>query len=167
MALQHRFSSNMIASLLIAALAGSSAECAELVTWSDVPKKIGHGKLRSDGHEDRDYRIATKSGTTYVGHQLIFRPTGVSLGPPGPFIPREQITEVRIHRDRQLSDALVAPGGAVLNPICSGGGYCFPGWPIVFLVPLAIGVTVVVSPFVLPIEGVKRLLPDRVVKVQP
>jgi hypothetical protein len=30
-----------------------------------------------------------------------------------------------------------------------------------------LGVTAVAAPFVLPIEGVKRLLPDKVIKVAP
>jgi hypothetical protein len=84
-------------------------------------------------------------------------------------IPREQVAEIRIHRDAKLSDALMKPGGMVFDPLCGGGdGFCLLIGPFVLLlIPVAIGITAAAAPFVLPIEGVKRLLPDRVIKVTP
>jgi hypothetical protein len=103
-----------------------------------------------------------------IGHKLFFPPSDVSLSDLGPIIPREQVKEIRIHRDGRLSDALVTPGGAVLDSLCSSDSYCFPVSPfLLLLIPVALGATAVAAPFVLPIEGIKRLLPDRVVTVAP
>jgi len=147
----------------------STAWAADPVPWADLVKTIGHGKMRSDGREDREYRVVTKAGSGYVGHQIYIGPNGLSFAPSGAIIPREQVAEIRIHRDARLSDALLSPGGKVFDSLCSGGdSYCFLVSPIVFLlIPAAIGITAAAAPFVLPIEGVKRLLPDRVIKVTP
>jgi hypothetical protein len=159
-----------IASLLIPAiLSMSAAQAADAVQWTDLPKTIGHGKMRSDNREDRDYRVVTKAGVTHSGHQLFFSSRAVSLMPSGASVPREQVAEIRIHRDARLSDALVAPGGKVLDSdLCGGGGgYCFPMIDplLLLLIPVAAGAIALTAPFILPIEGIKRLLPDRVIKV--
>jgi hypothetical protein len=159
-----------IASLLIPAiLSMSAAQAADAVQWTDLPKTIGHGKMRSDDREDRDYRVVTKAGVTYSGHKLFFGPRAVSLMPSGASVTREQVAEIRIHRDARLHDALVAPGGKILYSVCGGYyDYCIPA--IVFapvLLPVALGATAAAAPFILPIEGIKRLLPDRVIKVAP
>jgi hypothetical protein len=160
-----RFASRSIAVLLSL----STAWAADPVPWADLAKTIGHGTMRSDNREDREYRVVTKAGISYVGHQIYIGPQGVSLVPSGPMIPREQVTEIRIHRDARLSDALLSPGGKVFDSLCSGDdSYCFLVSPIVFLlIPAAIGITAAAAPFVLPIEGIKRLLPDRVIEVTP
>jgi hypothetical protein len=161
---------NYIASLLVPAILSlSTAGAADPVPWADLAKTVGHGKMRSDEREDREYRVATKAGISYVGHQIFIGPNGVSFAPSGPMIPREQVAEIRIHRDALLWDALKRPGGAVFDPLCGGGGgYCFLVGPFVLLlIPVAIGITAAAAPFVLPIEGIKRLLPDRVIKVTP
>jgi hypothetical protein len=162
---------NCIASLLVPAILSlSTASAADPVPWADLAKTVGHGKMRSDGREDREYRVVTTAGISYVGHQIYIGPNGVSFAPSGPLIPREQVAEIRIHRDVKLSDALKKPGGMVFDPLCSGrdGGLCLLIGPFVLLlIPVAIGITAAAAPFVLSIEGVKRLLPDRVIKVTP
>jgi len=45
---------------------------AESVQWSDLPQKIGHGKMRSDGREDREYRVVTEEGAIHKGYALFF-----------------------------------------------------------------------------------------------
>jgi hypothetical protein len=157
--------SRIIAGVLVPAILSlSSAQAAEAVQWVDLPKKIGRGKTRLDSREDRQYRIVTKDGQTHGGGQLIFRSNDVSFTESGPSIPREQVKEIRIHRDRLISDALFAPASAV-----SQGSEAFFSNPVgIFLfIPVMLGVTAVAAPFVLPIEGVKRLLPDKVIKVAP
>jgi hypothetical protein len=160
---------NCITSLLVPAILSlSTASAADPVLWTELAKTVGHGKMRSDGREDREYRVVTRAGIGYVGHQIYVGPHAVSLGPAGPVVPREQVAEIRIHRDALLWDSLTTPGGKVFDPICSGGDFCFLVSPIVFLlIPVAIGITAAAAPFVLPIEGLKRLLPDRVIKVTP
>jgi hypothetical protein len=162
-----RFAARSITGLLLPTmLFMSTAQAADTVQWADLAKTIGHGKTRSDNREDREYRVVTKAGAIYVGQGLSFSPVAVSVNPLGLSIPREQVAEIRIHRDRRLTDALVAPGGKVMDSICGGDlQYCF----VLFLplIPVAIGAMALAAPLILPIEGVKRLLPDRVVKVAP
>src|SRR5271156_38997 len=63
-----QFTSRIVAGLLSL----SMAQAADAVRWNDLPNKIGHGKMRSDDREDRQYRIITKDGLTHVGYALIF-----------------------------------------------------------------------------------------------
>lgn len=145
----------------------STAQAADAVQWTDLPKKIGHGKMRPDNREDRQYRVLTKDGRSYVGYKLFFSPRDVSLSDSGPVIPREQVREIRIHRDRRFRDALVAPASAIVDSVCSGEEYCLVSPLVLLLIPLTLGATAVAAPFLLPIEGIKRLLPDTVVTVAP
>jgi hypothetical protein len=153
--------------LVPAMLFMSTAQGADTVQWADLGKTIGHGKMRSDNREDREYRVVTKAGAIYVGQGLSFNPVAVSVDRLGPSIPREDVAEIRIHRDGLLSDALVLHGGRLLDSTCGRGGYCLPSPILFFIMPLALGATALAASFILPIEGVKRLLPDRVVKVAP
>ena len=163
-----RFAVRNIAGLLVPAmLFTSTAQAADTVQWADLAKTIGHGKMRSDNREDREYRVVSKAGAIYVGQGLSFSPVAVSVNPFGLSIPREQVAEIRIHRDGLLSDALVLHGGRLLDPTCGRGGYCLPSPILFFIMPVALGATAVAASVILPIEGVRRLLPDRVVKVAP
>lgn len=167
---RRRFASPRIASLLVPAiLSMSAAQAADAVQWADLPKTIGHGRMRSDNREDRAYRVVTKADLIYSSHELIFSPHAVAVSRTGPSISREEVAEIRIHRDTRLSDALVAPGRKVLHSVCRGDyDYCVPVllfFPV--LLPVALGASAVAAPFILPVEGVKRLLPDRVIKVAP
>lgn len=160
------------ATLLVPAILSlSMAQAAQPVQWNDLPKKIGRGKMRSDEREDRQYRVVTKDGRIHAGYALTFSPIDVTVLPSGPTIPREQVTEIRIHRDGRLSDALIAPAGKVFDSLykCTSEDYgcLFVGPWMLPLIPLATGVTAAATPIVLPIEGIKRLLPDKVIKVAP
>jgi hypothetical protein len=157
------------AALLVPAMLSlSMAQAAQPVPWDDLPKNIGRGKMRSDGREDRQYRVVTKDGLVHAGYALTFSPVGVKVSPLEPSIPREQVREIRIHRDQLLSDALKAPAARVFDPLCHSEVSCFILGPFVLpLIPVAIGITAGAAPIVLPIEGIKRLLPDKVIKVAP
>jgi hypothetical protein len=163
-----------MASVLVPAMLSlSTAQAADAVQWIDLPKKIGKGKMRTDGREDRQYRVVTKDGQIYAGYRLLFGPASVRLSDSGPQIPREKVTEIQIHRDGRLRDALFAPGGEamalILKPVCGGDlDYCLPLLLFVpLLAPVALGVSAAAAPIVLPIQGIKRLLPDKVIKVAP
>jgi len=165
-----RSASKLIAlSLVTSVLSFSTAQAAEAVQWSDLQKKIGRGKIRSDKREDRQYRVVTKDGLIHVGHRLIFSPTGVRLTDPGPAIPREQVVEIRIHRDGRLKDALLAPGAVLFSGVDSDKPLCIISTILLapVLAPVALGVTAAAAPVVLPVEGIRRLLPDKVVRVAP
>jgi hypothetical protein len=153
--------SRIVAGFLVLSL--SMAQAAESVQWNDLPKKIGRAKMRSDGRENRQYRVVTREGVIHAGYELIFSPSGVKICPSGPLIPREQVTEIRIHRDGRFSDALWAPGGAIAKGLCQGDdfGFCF-----VLGLPIDLGLSLAAAPITLPIEGIKHLLSDKVIKVQ-
>jgi hypothetical protein len=155
-------------SLVLALLSFSSAQAAEAARWVDLPKKIGRGKMRWDHREDRQYRVVTKDGQTHVGRKLIFSPTDVRLWESGASIPREQVVEIRMHRDALLSDALLAPARALFSGSGGGGGYDwgFDPWQLQLL-PVALAVVAAAAPLVLPVEAVKRRLPDKVIRVAP
>ena len=154
---------------LLLTLSCAMAQAGEDVKWSDLPQRIGHGKMRSDGREDRQYRVITKTGQTYNGNQLTFWPESVVVGSNPAAIPREQVAEIRIRRDKRLTDALMAPASAI---VCGISGPCDGEWifhPLEMLTAITIGpvVWVATAPVVLPIEGIRRLLPDKVFKVAP
>jgi hypothetical protein len=154
------------ATLLVPAMLSlSTAHAAEPVQWNDLPQKLGRGKMRSDGREDRQYRVVTKDGVIHTGYALAFSARDVKVSPSEPAIPREQVTEIRIHRRHgPVSDALMAPAGKIFDNDDVGVFFS----PLVLLfIPVAIGITAVTAPIVLPIEGIKRLLPDKVIKVAP
>lgn len=157
-----RCTSKIIAGLLVPfTVFATTAVAGDAVSWNDLPKKIGHGKMRTDNREDRQYRVVTKDGLTHVGYQLLFSPTDVKLADSGPSISREDVVEIRIHRDQILMDALFAPAAVVLPDSVDD--------PLEFILrlPVAMGAVAVSAPVVLPIQGVKRLLPDKVVRVAP
>ena len=166
-----RFPCRNIALLLVLALLYlPSAQAAEGVPWADLPKKIGRGKMRLDGREDRLYRVVTKDGLTHVGRPLIFSPKGVTLGESGSIIPREQVVEIRIHRDRLLFDALAAPGNALFSGALGKDEYGLFSWRVLLLpvlIPLTLGVNVAAAPVSVSVEAIKRRLPDKVVRVAP
>jgi hypothetical protein len=157
--------SRIVASLLVLSL--SMAQAAESVQWNDLPKKIGHGRMRSDGRENRQYRVVTREGVIHAGYELIFSPIGVKISPSGPLIPREQVMEIRIHRDGRFSDALWAPGGVIVNGLCGNDdlGFCFLDPFVLLSLPVDFGLSLAAAPITLPIEGIKHLWPDKVVKV--
>jgi hypothetical protein len=157
----------LVAALLVPAMLSlSMAQAAQPVQWNDLRKKIGWGKIRSDGRVDRQYRVVTKDGLIHTGYELTFSPIDVTVSPSGSSIPREQVTEIRVHRNGRLADALLAPGGKVFDPLCHSDVLCSLASPFVLpLMPVAIGITVGAAPIVLSIEGIKRLLPDKVIKV--
>lgn len=158
------FASRITAGFLVPAILSMPlAQAAEGVAWTDLPKQIGKGKLRSDGREDRDYHVVTKAGVTYSGHQLLFGPDEVRLNEAGPAIPREQVTEIRYRSNERVSDALVAPAGAFV----SGDPSIVFGPLGLIVMPILAGVTAAAAPVVLSVQGVKWLLPDTVVKVAP
>ena len=152
----------IIAGFLIpAALFVPTVRGEETVAWADLPKRLGN-------HENRQCRVVTKDGAAHVGDQLAFGPTDVKLYPSGLSIPREAVKEVRLHRYGPLGDAIRRPGGVVLQMDC--GGFPCSLTAVLLLpltIPVALGVTAAAAPVVLPIEGVKRLLPDKVIKVAP
>jgi hypothetical protein len=157
-------------SLVLALLSLSSVQATESVRWTDLPKKIGRGKVRSDGRGDRQYRVITKDGLTHVGYKLMFGPNDVRLTDSGPSIPREKVVEIRIHRDGRLSDALRAPGGAVASGLIGRDEAWYITWKALLLpvlVPVALGVDAAAAPVVIPVHAIKRRLPDKVIRVAP
>jgi hypothetical protein len=164
---KQRFVSRTIAGLLLPAMLSlSTVQAADAVQWNDLPKKIG-GKMRTDNPDRHQYWVVTKDGQMYAGSALFFGPRSVGFTESGPAILREQVTEIRIHRYGSLLEALFRPAASITEG--GGGGEYGFGDPfdLLLLVFAGLTITAVAAPIVLPIEGVKRLLPDRVIKVAP
>jgi hypothetical protein len=128
------FTLKAIAGLLVpVTLSCSIAQAAETVPWNDLPEKIGKGKMRTDGREDRQYRVVTTAGVTHSGYNLAFTPGDVKVTPPDVTIPREQVKEIRIARDPRLRDALFTPGvvagGVAVLALGSEPGIAAPATP--------------------------------------
>jgi hypothetical protein len=89
-----------------------------------------------------------------VVRALTLNSSDVKVAPSGSPILREQVMEIRIHRDRRLSDALLAPGGKILYPLCGNSEWCFPNpFMLLTLIPVALVSTVAAAPIVVPIAG--------------
>ena len=116
--------------------------------------------MRTDNREDREYHVVTKNGQIHTGYTLLLSPTDVRLADAGASISREDVVEIRIHRDALLVDALFAPTVVVYHGVDDLGAF-------VLLIPVALAVVAVSAPVVLPIQGFKRLLPDKVIRVAP
>lgn len=163
--------SRLIALLLVLMLLSlSSTRAAESVRWTDLPKKIGRGKMRADGREGRQYRVVTKDGLSHVGYKLMFGPNNVRLTDSGPSIPREQVAEIRIHRDGRLADALRAPGSALASGLIGSDEAWLVSWKVLLLpvlIPVALGADAAAVPVVIPIHAIQRHLPDKVIRVAP
>jgi len=164
-----RLASRIAVGLLVPAmLSVPTAQAAEAVAWDELPKK-----LELDGTHSkrpyRRYRVLTTDGKTHVDHGLVFTPTDVKLMYTGSSIPREQVKEIRISRHGRFGEAFFAPARALLNRIGDDD------WALLLLVspfsfiliPVSLGVTAAAAPIVLPIEGIKRLLPEKVIQVAP
>jgi len=149
---------NLATFVFPAALSIAIAQAAEPVQWTNLPAKVGGGAVK-----DRQYRVVTKTGQTYTSHELVFRPDAVNVG--GHSIRREQVAEIRLHRDRRLSEALLAPANAMMDHTfgkCTDDS-CLP--LLVVAIPVWLAAIPATAPVVLPIEGIKRLVPDKVIKV--
>jgi hypothetical protein len=152
--------SKIIAGVLPVILSLATLRAAETVAWPDLPWRIGD--------KERGYSVITKSGAIFRGRTLLFTSTDVRLTQSGPAIPREQVVEIRIDRHEPWKDALLAPAYEVIgrtpfilfffvdNPVVN-----ILGW-----IPTA-GVIAATAPAVAATEGVRRLLPPKVIKVTP
>jgi hypothetical protein len=140
--------------LLPAIFSVSTLQAAEMIAWSDLPREVGS--------QDREYSVVTRAGDTFRGRSLVFSPLGVRVTESGPWIPRGQVTEVRIPRYRLWKDALSAPAGIL------AGAAIFPNAAALAIVAIPmVGITAASAPVVVVVEGVKRLLPAKVIKVAP
>ena len=86
----------------------------------------------------------------------------------GLVVPRERVVEIRVRRHGSLTNAFLAPAEAV-TPF-RGGADGSDVMVLIFspvLLPLWLTATAAAAPIVLPVEGVKRLLQDRVIQVAP
>jgi len=155
--------------LVPAILSLSAAHAANTILWDDVPKKLGHGKMRSDGREDRQYLVVTKDGQAHVGYKLIFRANEITLGDGGQSYSRDQVKEIHIRHDGRWSDALLAPASAPFRNDQTGIGAAI--WlctPLALIgVPVLLGITAAAAPIVLSIHVIKKTLPDRVIQIAP
>jgi len=139
--------------LLPAILSMSTAQAAQLVAWKDLRAKVG-----TDIHHE--YRVITKTGARFGPGNIEITAEGINLS-TGDTVPRAQVAEIRIHHVKKWSDAMAAPGVAMVES--SGENIELA----VFLLPVLIITTIAAVPVTLSVEGIRRLLPDKVIKVAP
>jgi len=142
---QARFPSRFVAlSMVPVLLSLSTAQAAKPIQWKDLGKKIGHGRLGTDGREDREYRVMTKDGAMHADRRLHVFSTGIQLGEAGPMVSRDQVVEIRIHHHRPGLDILLAPAEALFSGVGEGDGSGYDFGPVdpwlLMLVPVALGV---------------------------
>lgn len=153
----------IVAPLMASMLLLSSVVEAADVRWEDLPKKLGRSKVRSDGRGDPVYRVVTKDGGIAVGYELILSPDGIQLASSRSRIPREDVTEIQIHRDGILLDALLAPNNKLFGE--EHLLLLFNPWSLALL-PVFTGTFCLSALVVLPVQAVKRLLPDKVIRMK-
>jgi hypothetical protein len=144
----------LIALVLTPILAISSAQAADAVRWVDLPKKIGTGKAR-------EYTVTTRDGNTKKGTTLAITPTGIQLGDSSPIISREEVAQVRVHHHQHILDAAGAPTESAFAD--SGEGWLIS--PV--MIPFMCVVYAATAPPAMAVEAVRRMLPDKVIKVAP
>lgn len=147
--------------LLPAVLLTSPVHAADTVPLFALSTKIGHGKLGNQGQEDREYTLITKAGTTYRSRGLTVGRDTVELS-PGLKIPLGDVAEIKIKHRLEWQSAIEAPASAIV-----GEAYIFPTPVGLVLVPVLLAVTAVGAPVTIAMEGIKRLLPAKVITVQP
>jgi hypothetical protein len=152
-----------------AILLTSSARAAEVVSWDDLPEKIGHGKrvYTLDGmvmgysREDRSYTIVTTSGKKFRLRSMGIYREGVRGD--GQDIPGDRIVEIRIHHTGRFTDPLTQSFDGLLKAylLFSHVGLAVP--EVVIPTGIAYGLATPVP--LIAIEGIRRLLPAKVIKV--
>ena len=145
----------LVALVLAPILAISSAQAADAVRWEDLPKKIGTGNAR-------EYTIVTKDGNTQKGLALDFSPKGVRLNLAAPVIPWDEVAEIRVHHHQRMSDAAAAPAARVFRDVQESWLLFF--WALFPALVVTYGAT---APPAIAVEAVRRMLPDKVIKVAP
>ena len=143
----------LVAVLVAPILAISTAQAAEAVRWDDLPKKMGDRKAHK-------YTIVTKEGARQKARQLLFSAKGVKFG--GTEIPREEVAEIRIHHHLAMGEASGVPAFKVFSHVGESGIIFFP-----IMVPAFAALYAVTAPPALAVEGIWRMLPDKVIKVAP
>jgi hypothetical protein len=144
-----------LALLLTLILTFSSAKAADTVRWDDIPKKIRTGSIS-------EYTIITKDGHSRKGQALDFSPKGIRLDNSGPLIAREEVAMIRIHHHQKMDDAADAPFQRVFRRMDES--WLIFAWA---LLPAFIGIYTATAPPAVAVEGIRRLLPNRVIKVAP
>lgn len=164
-----RLASRIAVGLLVPAmLSVSIAQAAEAVAWDELPQKLELNRIHGK-RPNRRYHVVTTAGKTYADYGLVFSPTDVKLPYAGSSIPREQVKEIRISRHGRFWDAFFVPADGLLTHIGGDEGWILLVVPptSLVMVPLSVGLTAAAAPIVLPTEGIKRLLPDKVIQVAP
>ncbi len=147
--------SRIAAGLLLPAMLSLFTLHAETVKWSELPGMTNQ--------QDAGYSVVTKTGHTFRGRQLVFNPLGVFVAGSGSFISQEKVAAIRIRHHGSWKEALFTPAAIFLV----GTASMLDRVAIVLLLPVCVGVTAATAPFTLATEGVRRLLPARVIKIAP
>jgi hypothetical protein len=144
-----------------AMLLPASARAEEAIHWDDLTKIVNGGQ-----HDrSREYTIVTKSDGKRKANLLSISKDGLILQTPSDYRPisRPQVLEVQVRHRGPLSYF-----GRILNQYCDGrcDEYgCLFDPVVLILLPVDLVYGAIVTPPLLPIEGIRRLLPAKVYKI--
>jgi hypothetical protein len=147
--------------LCFAMLLPGLVQAEETIHWDDLTKIINDGKH----DESREYTIVTESGLKLKTKELSISQAALQVLQPYQLIPHDQVKEVQVrHRGRLSYFAWI------LNKYCDGRGDeygCLFDPTVLILLPIDLAYGAAATPLMLPIEGVRRLLPAKIYKIAP
>jgi hypothetical protein len=145
----------------------TAARAQEVVPWEGLSKAIGHGHqiLTYDGsyQEDRTFTVVTTSG-----ENVSFRTLSIDaqhLWGDGHDIPGDSVAEVRILHQGGFNDPLKQIVQSFVSMCRPLDKFCDDPAATFVMIPVSTAVGVVSTLPALTVEGFRRLLPARVIKV--
>jgi hypothetical protein len=152
------------------ALLATSARAHEVVSWDNLPRAIGHGRpvftldfFEENSQEDRAFTVVTTNH-----EQVRFRSMGVDadhVWGSGHDIPAASVAEVRIRHNGAFNDPLTQSFQAGFFMCEHLGTSCEHAPILIAMIPVCLAVGVASTLPALVVEGIRRLLPARVIKV--
>jgi hypothetical protein len=151
-----------IAAILLLTVAWASmAEASEKIYWEDLPKRIGK-------QSNRDLVVVTKDGARFRGRNICFSGSDLRISChdiPDTLIAREDVTQIVIRQKGRYSGMLGHGSEKVANTLWHVPGL---GTAVGFLFVICPAVLIWVgaeAAVLLPLEGIARLVPAKVIEI--
>ena len=140
----------------------STIHAADAVGRSDLGKAVGQGKLDSEDREDREYTLITRNGTAYRSRHLVFLGSDKILVSTGVLVPFGDVAKIQIKHHKEWGEAIGQPA----RVLPAGEDLIFSPLLIPWLAG-ALLITGATAPVTVAAEGIRRLLPAKVITVKP